>query len=46
MRYGTVALMVLKVPIVSMSMTDLNPFGLRAERGEMKLPAAPALVIS
>jgi hypothetical protein len=35
--------MVLKVPIVSISMTALKPFGVRAERGEMKLPAAPAL---
>ncbi len=38
-----VALIVLKVPIVSISMTALKPFGLRAERGETKLPAAPAL---
>ncbi len=38
-----VALTVLKVPIVSISMTVLNPFGLSAEIGEMKLPAAPQL---
>jgi hypothetical protein len=35
--------MVLKVPMVSMSITDLKPLGLRAEMGETKLPAAPAL---
>ena len=35
--------MVLKVPIVSISMTVLKPFGVRADIGEMKLPAAPAL---
>lgn len=38
-----VALMVLKVPMVSMSMTVLKALGLRPERGAMKLPAAPAL---
>ena len=35
--------MVLNVPIVSISMTVLNPLGLRADRGDMKLPAAPEL---
>ena len=42
-RCGTVALRVLKVPMVSMSMTVLKALGLRPEMGAMKLPAAPAL---
>ena len=42
-RYGIVALMVLKVPRVSMSITVLKALGERPEMGEMKLPAAPAL---
>lgn len=37
------ALTVLKVPMVSISMTDLKPFGDRPEMGATKLPAAPAL---
>jgi hypothetical protein len=35
--------MVLKVPMVSISMTVLKALGLRPEMGAMKLPAAPAL---
>lgn len=42
-RYCAVALTVLKVPIVSISMTDLKPFGDSPEREATKLPAAPAL---
>ena len=38
-----VALMVLKVPRTSMSMTDLKALELIFSRGTMKLPAAPAL---
>lgn len=37
------ALTVLKVPIVSISMTDLKPLGDRPAMGATKLPAAPAL---
>lgn len=37
------ALTVLKVPIVSISMTDLKPLGDRPDMGATKLPAAPAL---
>lgn len=37
------ALTVLNVPMVSISMTDLNPLGDRPEMGATKLPAAPAL---
>jgi hypothetical protein len=42
-RCGMVALMVLKVPRTSMSMTDLKALGVMASRGTTKLPAAPAL---
>ena len=42
-RWGMVALMVLNVPIVSMSITVLKALELRPEMGAMKLPAAPAL---
>lgn len=42
-RYGAVALTVLKVPIVSISITDLKPLGDRPAMGATKLPAAPAL---
>ena len=42
-RCEMVALMVLKVPRVSMSMTVLKALGERLEMGAMKLPAAPAL---
>lgn len=42
-RYGMVALIVLNVPIVSISITDLKPLGERPARGTTKLPAAPAL---
>jgi hypothetical protein len=38
-----VALMVLNVPRVSISMTALKALGERADKGAMKLPAAPAL---
>lgn len=37
------ALTVLKVPIVSISMTLLKPLGDRPAMGATKLPAAPAL---
>lgn len=37
------ALTVLKVPMVSISMTDLKPLGDRPDMGATKLPAAPAL---
>lgn len=44
-RYGAVALTVLKVPMVSISMTVLKPLGDRPLMGATKLPAAPALDI-
>lgn len=37
------ALTVLKVPMVSISMTDLKPLGESPDMGATKLPAAPAL---
>ena len=43
-RYGIVALIVLKVPMVSISMTVLKALGLSPDMGAMKLPAAPALM--
>ncbi len=45
-RWGIVAFTVLKVPIVSMSMTALKALGESAEMGAMKLPAAPALLVA
>lgn len=46
MSSGTVALRVLKEPIVSMSITVLKAFAERPSMGEMKFPAAPALQAS
>lgn len=41
---GTVALRVLKDPTVSISRTVLNAFEESPDIGEMKFPAAPALM--
>lgn len=42
-RWGMVALNVLKEPNVSISRTVRNAFEERADSGERKFPAAPAL---
>lgn len=44
MRCGRVALRVLKEPRVSISRTVRKAFEERPSRGEMKFPAAPALL--
>jgi hypothetical protein len=46
MRYGRVALRVLKEPMVSMSMTVLKALADKPAIGATKLPAAPALECS